>query len=74
MDAAGARDDPVARHPLVGHAEVVRLMHDELVDLVEGAGIEEQLDPLARGLLARLVLAANTLLTAGHLGGGVATA
>ena len=39
-------------------------MGDEGVDLDERTGIEEQLDPLARGELARLVLAADPLLPA----------
>jgi hypothetical protein len=39
-------------------------MRDQLVGLVEGAGIEEQIDPLAGGQLARLVLAAKAILAA----------
>ena len=45
----------------------------KLVDLDEGAGIEQQLEPLARRLLAGLVLAANPLLAAAELGLGVAS-
>ena len=50
------------------------LVHDELVELGERAGVEEELEPLARRLLARLVLAANALLAAAQLGLGVAAA
>ena len=51
-----AGDDAVAGHDLLLHAEVAAAVGDELVDLLEGAGIEEQLDALARGQLAGLVL------------------
>ena len=56
VDAAGAGDDAVARHDLVGHAEVEAAMRDELVDLLEGAGVEELGDALAGGELAGGVL------------------
>ena len=39
----------------------------ELVELVEGAGVEQQLDALARGQLAGLVLLADALLAAAEL-------
>ena len=39
-------------------------MRDELVELFEGAGIEQEIDPLARGQLSCLVLPANALLAA----------
>ena len=39
-------------------------MRDELVEFLEGAGIEEQIDPFARGQLAGRVLPANPLLAA----------
>ena len=71
MDAPGAGDDAVAEHLLVFHAEVVALVDHELVDLEEGAGIEQQLEPLARGLLAGLVLAPDAVLAAAQLGLGV---
>jgi hypothetical protein len=72
MDPAGARDDAVAGDPLAGHVEVVALVDHELVDLDERAGVEQELEPLARGLLAGLVLAANALGAAGELGRRVA--
>ena len=43
-------------------------MHDELVDLGEGAGIEEELEAFARGLLACFVLTPNPLFATGQLG------
>ena len=43
-------------------------MGDELVDFLEGAGIEQQLDPLARRQLAGLVLALEALLAAAQFG------
>ena len=43
-------------------------MGDELVELLERAGIEQQLDPLARGELAGRVLALEPLLAAAELG------
>ena len=74
VDAAGAGDDPVARDPLLRHPEVVALVDHEPVDLDERAGIEQQLEPLARGLLPRLVLAAHALLAAAQLRLGVPSA
>src|SRR5438093_1228348 len=72
VDAARAGDDPVARDALLGHAEVVGLVDDEAVELEEGAGIEQELEPLAGGLLAGLVLAPDALLAPAELGGAVA--
>ena len=43
-------------------------MRDELVELFERAGIEQEIDPLAGGQLAGLVLAAHPLLAAALLG------
>jgi hypothetical protein len=51
-----AGDDAVARDDLRVHAEVAAAVRDELVDLLEGAGIEQQVDALARRQLALLVL------------------
>jgi hypothetical protein len=41
---------------------------DELVDFLEAAGIEEQIDPLTRRELAGLVLAPQPLVSAAALG------
>ena len=56
VDAAVAGDDAVAGDHLLVHAEVAAAMGDQLVDLLERAGIEQQLHALARGQLALLVL------------------
>jgi hypothetical protein len=47
-------------------------MGDELVRLLEGAGIEQQLDPLPCGELAGAVLALAAFGAAGFVGEGVA--
>ena len=49
-------------------------MRDQLVDLFEGAFVEEQFDALAGGELALVVLAVAALVAATLLGGGVAAA
>src|SRR5262249_52484604 len=53
---------------LVPDAEVEALVDDEAVDLGERPLVEQQFEPLARGLLARLVLALDPLDTAAELG------
>src|SRR5262249_2335629 len=58
----------VAGHDLVGHAEVETAVGDELVELLEGTWIEQEVDPLAGGEPAGLVLAAQPLLAAAELG------
>jgi hypothetical protein len=68
VDAPRAGDDAVAGRALAGHVEVRALVDDELVDLGEGSGVEQDVQTLARGLLAGLVLPPNSLLTAGQLG------
>ena len=68
LDAAGAGDDAVAGHDLLVHPEVEAAVGDELVDLVEGAGIEEQIDPLARRELAGVVLPLQPIVAAAALG------
>jgi hypothetical protein len=39
-------------------------MRDEFIDLLERAGIEQQLDPLVRGELAGFVLASEAVVAA----------
>ena len=63
-----AGDDTVARDDLVGHPEVEAAMCDELVDLFESVGVEQQVDALARGQLAGRALALEALFTATELG------
>ena len=59
---------PVAGDALVAHPEVGAAVGDELVQLDEGAGVEQEVDPLARGELARLVLLGDALGSAAELG------
>ena len=68
VDAAVAGDDAVARDDLVGHPEVEAAVCDELVDFFEGAGVEQQLDALARGQLAGRALPLEALFAAAELG------
>ena len=63
---AVAGDDGVAPGPFLLHLEVVGAVADEGVELLEGAGVEQFLDPLAGGHLALRVLLLDRLL-----GGGV---
>ena len=49
-------DDAVAGDLGLLHAEVGRAMLDIHVELLEGALVEQELEPLARGELAALVL------------------
>jgi len=58
-----AGDDGVAPGTVLVEPELVYAVADEGVELLEGAGIEELLDPLARR-----VLAAGVLLGDGGLG------
>ena len=66
IDRAVAGDDGVAPGPFLLHLEVVGAVADEGVELLEGAGVEQLLDPLAGGHLALRVLLLDRLL-----GGGV---
>ena len=68
MIAAVAAHHAVARHDLLGHAEVAAAVGDELVDFLEGAGVEQQVDALARRQLAGVALAAETSSSPAQLG------
>ena len=69
VDRAGAGDHAVARNALLGHAEIGAAMLDEHVDLFERAGIEQQLQALARRQLAAFVLRRDPPGTAARSGG-----
>ena len=58
LDTHDARDHAVARNLVrrVVHPEVTAAVHDEGIDLLERAGIAEELDPFEGRELARLVL------------------
>ncbi len=55
--------DAVAGKDLVRQAEIAGAMGDKAVELHEGAGIEEEIEPLAGGELPLLVLRCNPRLT-----------
>ena len=74
IDVAVAGDEAVAGDDLLVHAEVAAAMRDEFVDFFEGAFVEQQVDALARGELAFLVLAVAPFLAAALFGGLVARA
>ena len=63
-----AGDDAVAGNDLLVHAEIAAAVGDELVDFFEGAGIEQEIDPLARRQLSRIVLALLARLAASQFG------
>ena len=65
VDRPVAGDDGVAVGPVLLHVEVVRAVAHEHVELLEGARVEQLLDPLTRGVLAALVLLGDGLLGAG---------
>ncbi len=50
------------------HAEIAAAVRDELVDFLEGAGVEQQLDALARGELSGVVLPLVSLGAAAQFG------
>ena len=56
VHASVAGHDAVAGHLLLGHAEVEAAVLDELVELLEGALVEQHQDALAGGELALAVL------------------
>ena len=62
VDRAVAGDDGVAPGTPFLHLEVVGAVADEGVELLEGAGVEQLLDPLAGGQLALRVLLLDRLL------------
>ena len=68
VDAPEAGDDAVARDDLLVHAEVAAAMGDELVDFFECAGVEQQVDALARRQLAGFALPPQPILAATQLG------
>jgi len=61
-------DDAVTGDELIGHPEIAGTMGDELVELLEGAGIEQDLDAFAGGELAGGVLLLAPRRAASELG------
>jgi hypothetical protein len=68
VDGAVTGDDAVAERALGLHAEVGRPVPGELVELGERPGVEQRVDPLAGGHLARGVLLLDRALAAGVRG------
>src|SRR6185369_12393559 len=69
FDAAVTGDEAVAKDLLLVHAEVGAAMRDELVGLLEGAFVEQELDALARRHLTFFMLALAAFGTASGFGG-----
>src|SRR5690606_32299765 len=63
VDGAPAGDDAIAGDLRLFHAEIGRAMFDEHVELLEGMGVQQKLDPLAGGQLSATVLSGDPLLT-----------
>ena len=61
LNAPVASDEPVAIDLLVGHAEVIAAMRDELIGLLERPLIEQELDALAGRHLSFFMLALAAL-------------
>ena len=68
VDRAIAGDDAVARHLLLVDAEIVAAVLDEHVPFLEGTGVEQHFEPLARGQLALGVLRLDAALAAAGAG------
>ncbi len=66
-NGAVAGDHAIAGNALFLHPEVGGSMDDELVELLERAGIEEEGDALPRRELAFVVLAVDAVLSASQL-------
>ena len=66
VDRAPAGDHTVGERAVVLDAEAVRPVAGEHVELDERAGVEQQVDALAGGELAPLVLAPDRRLVAGR--------
>src|SRR5262249_57544445 len=64
VDRAPAGDDAIAGNPALVHAELGRAVLHEHVELLERAFVHQELEPLARGELAALVLRFDARLAA----------
>src|ERR1700737_3203764 len=56
VDGTVAGDDPVTGDLVLVDAEIMAAMLDEHVPFLEGIGVEQELEPLARGELATAML------------------
>ena len=68
VDRTPAGDDAVAGDLLLLHAEIGRAVLDEHVEFLERAFVEEDVDALARGEFAALVLGVDAILAAAEPG------
>jgi hypothetical protein len=68
VDRAVTGDDAVAEHLFALHAEVGAAVLDELVPFLEAALVQQQLQALARGQFAAVVLGVDALLPAAEGG------
>ena len=68
LDAAIARDEPVAINLLLGHPEIIAAVCDQFVRLFERAFVEQELNALARRHLAFFMLAFAPLRAASVFG------
>ncbi len=66
VDRARPRHHAVAGNDLVSHAEIDAVMLDIHVEFLKRPGIEQHVEPLARGQLALGVLRVDPLLPAAH--------
>ena len=73
VDRARSGDHAVAGDDLILHAEIGAVMLDIHVEFLEAAGIEQHVEPFARGQLALGVLGVDALLAAPQPRGGAAT-
>ena len=74
VHGAVAGDQAVAQRLLLLHAEGGGAVHGQGVELHEGAGVQEQVDALAGGVLAAGVLLLDGFRAGGLLGTGLAVA
>jgi len=74
VDEAVTGDESVAVDDLVLHTEVVRAVADQLAGFCESVFVEQQVDALAGGEFALLVLAGAAFLATSGIGRGVAAA
>ena len=72
VDGAAAGHDAVTGDLLFGHAEFGAVMLHIHVELFEAAGIQQDIQPLARRQPALLVLGLDALFPTTHAGGGAA--
>src|SRR5690606_26647185 len=70
VDGTKAGHDPITGVDLVFHAEILAPVRNEGAGFLEGAFVEQQLQALARGKLALLMLSVNSGLSAAQVSGG----